>query len=74
MHTEEEIDEILNSDQQMSHIVTIAEVKKDYYASTAKKAQGIDLVTAEFLKQLPKKGIVLLIILYNAIYSKIVKG
>ncbi|CAK1547668.1 unnamed protein product [Leptosia nina] len=69
-HTEEEIDEILNRDQQLSmplRPVTPAEVKITINNLKPKKAPGFDLITAEVLKNLPKKGIVLLTILFNAI-------
>ncbi|CAK1542793.1 unnamed protein product [Leptosia nina] len=57
-HTEEEIDEILNRDQQLSmplRPVTPAEVKITINNLKPKKAPGFDLITAEVLKNLPKK-------------------
>ncbi|KAJ8730540.1 hypothetical protein PYW08_001953 [Mythimna loreyi] len=69
-YSEKEIDDVLNSDQQMSlplKLITPAEVRRAIARLSTKKAPGFDLITAEVLKQLPKKGIVLLTILFNAV-------
>lgn len=67
---EEEIDEILNSDQQMSlplRLCTPTEVWKAIKNLKNRKAPGFDLITSEVLKHVPRKGIVLLTILFNAV-------
>lgn len=65
----QDINEVINSDQQLSlplKPVTTQEVKKEISNLKNKKAPGFDLITAEILKQLPKKAIVFITILYNA--------
>lgn len=67
---ENEIDSAINSDQQLSlplKNVTPGEVRKTLRNLKSKKAPGFDLITAEVLVQLPRKGIIFLTILYNAI-------
>lgn len=70
MNSETEMDDILKSDQQMSmplQLITPAEVIRNIKGLKPKKAPGFDLITAEVLKRLPKKAIVLLTILFNAV-------
>lgn len=70
VHPEQEIDEFLNSDHQMSlplKLTKPTEVKKFIFKLKNKKAPGFDLITAEVLKQLPRKGVVLLTIIFNAV-------
>jgi hypothetical protein len=48
-------------------LITPAEVKKHILQLKPKKAPGFDLITAEILKHLPRKGTILLTILFNAV-------
>lgn len=69
-HSEDDIDDVINSDQQMSlplQLVKPREVWKHITQLKQKKAPGFDLITAEILKQLPKKGIVLVTIIFNSV-------
>lgn len=69
-NTEDEIDQIIESDQQMSlplRLCTPTEIQKTIKNLKKRKAPGFDLITAEVLNHLPRKGIVLLTILFNAV-------
>lgn len=66
--TEEEIDEYLNSDLQLSPPIksfSPPEIWKTVRALDLHKAPGFDLITAEVLRELPKKAIVYLTSLFN---------
>lgn len=68
---EEEVDKFINSDQQLSlplSLVTPKELARTIRSLENKKAPGFDLITGEVLKQLPRKAIVFLTILFNAIF------
>lgn len=70
LYPEEKMNDILNSDQQMSlplQLCTPAEVRNTINLLKKKKAPGFDLITSEVLVHLPKKGILLLTILFNAV-------
>ena len=51
---------------------TSNEVKQTIQKYSLKKSPGFDLITAEVARCLPKKAIVLLTYIFNAIYSQIV--
>ncbi|CAF4921618.1 unnamed protein product [Pieris macdunnoughi] len=68
---EEEVDRMINSDQQLSlplKLVTPQELTRTISYLENKKAPGFDLITGEILKKLPRKVIVLLTMLFNAIF------
>lgn len=68
---EEEVDEMIGSDQQLSpplKLVTPKELVRTISYLENKKAPGFDLLTSEILKQLPRKAIVFLTMLFNAIF------
>lgn len=68
---EKEVDEIINSDQQMSpplKSATPQEIIRTIRNLENNKAPGFDLITGEILKHLPRKMIVLLTVLLNAIF------
>lgn len=65
-----EVDRVLLSDQQLTpplSVVTPREIKRTIFNLENRKAPGFDLITGEVLKQLPKKPIVFLTMLFNAI-------
>lgn len=58
-----------NIEEKEIELVTPKEVSKESESNiTPKKAPGLDLITGEILKQLPKKGIVILTYLINAAF------
>lgn len=64
------IDRVLKGDLQMSPPLQIAnprEITNQIRHLAKKKAPGYDLVTTEVLERLPRKGIVFLTVLFNAI-------
>jgi hypothetical protein len=68
---EREVDKVINSDQQLSpplKLVTPKELYKVIQNLENKKAPGFDLITSEVLKHLPRKAIVYLTMLFNAIF------
>jgi hypothetical protein len=67
---EHEVNSIIGSDQQLSlpiKLVTPRELWRCVRSLGNKKTPGFDLITGEILKQLPKKPIVFLTMLFNAI-------
>lgn len=67
---EQEVDIVVNSDQQLSlplKLVTPKELYKKIKNLENKKAPGFDLITGEVLKHLPRKAVVFLTMLFNAI-------
>ncbi|CAG9124649.1 unnamed protein product [Plutella xylostella] len=70
MEFENEIDQVINSDQQLSppiKLVTPNELHRTIMKLSNKKAPGFDLITGEILKHLPRKPVVFLTMLFNAV-------
>lgn len=65
----QEVDQILGEPLQTHQtiIITPKEIKEVIGTLNPKKAPGIDLITAKMLKELPKKGLVKLLHIFNAI-------
>lgn len=66
----EEIEEYLDAPLQLSPPIRAfspGEIKKEIKLLNNRKAPGFDLITAKILKELPRKGITMLTILFNSI-------